>query len=233
MCWAYITAKSSSSLLKVNANPYLILLLGILPDVDLLLSNYGIAHRTLTHSVVFWSVLFIPLFIRYGKRSIPYFVAPLQHILLGDLVVSYTVPFWPLSSLNLGLDFPLLSVENIILETVSLSVFLIWVIKSGESKKLLAVKKSNLLSAVALAPLLGFLLFIYQSDLAMSLDVENSMQTRLESSAGWIINNDLFPFVAITHLILVLFLSVSLAQGVRALYRNTSGKRKLGGLVSQ
>lgn len=226
MCWAYVTARSCSSALKVSINPYLVLLLGALPDIDLLLGSYGIEHRTITHSLFFWSMAFVPIFIRYRKRSIPYFIAPIQHILLGDFVVGHTDPFWPLAHFELGLGLRLLSIENVALEAIGLAIFLIWVNRNGDSKILLRPRRQGLLSVIAILPLASFLLFV-QSDLPTHIVSEHLQVDKLERSAKWIIRSDAFLFVAIMHLVLLAFLSISLIQGSRALiYKKAKGKQE-------
>jgi len=79
MCWGFVTGRMASSLLHVSTNPYLLLLIAAIPDIDLLLGVFGIKHRTWTHSIILWSLLFLPFFVIYRKSSIPYFVAAVQH----------------------------------------------------------------------------------------------------------------------------------------------------------
>ncbi len=215
MCWAYIAGKSCSSLLKVQINPYVILFLGALPDIDLLLGGLGITHRGITHSVLFWSMVFVPIFVKYRKRGIPYFIAPIQHILLGDLVVATSNPFWPLD-FSFGLDFRLFSVENISLEVAGLVIFLIWTIKSEDGKIFLTMNRRCLWSILPLIPLVGFLLFLYQQDMQIVLE-HGTKPSDLDKIARWTIRNSLFPVVIITHSILAAFLSISFIQGSRAL----------------
>lgn len=215
MCWAYLSGKCCASALKVNVNPYVIMVLGAVPDFDLLLGSFGIVHRGITHSVLFWAIVFIPLFIRYRKQAIPYFVAPVSHILVGDLIVNRTVVFWPLGP-ELGLRFRLFSVENLILEAVGLAAFLLWVNLSSERNKLLARNRRNLLSLLPIVPLAGFLVFLYQADLPMQLQFEGEFD-QMDKIAERVMQKSLYPFVLAMHLILLAFLSVCFVQGSRAL----------------
>jgi membrane-bound metal-dependent hydrolase YbcI (DUF457 family) len=208
--------RACSSKLKVPVNPYIILFLGALPDMDLLLDSLGITHRGITHSVFLWTLLFVPVFFLYRKRAIPYFVAVMQHMLFGDLIVGYGNPFLPLEvNASLGLD--LFSIHNIALEAAGLAVFLFYVGKNGDSKIFLSKRRENLLVLLPLVPLIGFLVYIYHG-IPSSLD--NYIEpNQLDKIMRWGMKNSIFPFVAAMHLILVGFLSIPLVQGARALVK--------------
>ena len=217
MCWAYIVGRSCASALKVNVNPYVILALGALPDIDLLLGSLGIMHRGITHSLLFWSIAFIPIFVRYRKHAIPYFVALTQHIFIGDLVVSRTTIFWPLGP-EVGLNFRLFSIENIVLETAGLVAFLLWVSLSSERRRFFARDRRNLLSLLPIVPIAGFIIFLYQADLPILFQFEGE-SGHIDKIAALIMRKSLFHFVLTTHLILIAFLSISFIQGSRALVK--------------
>ncbi len=217
MCWAYIVGRSCASALKVNVNPYMILALGALPDIDLLLGSLGIVHRGLTHSLLFWSIVFIPVFVRYRKRAIPYFIALTQHIFIGDLVVNRTTIFWPFGP-EVGLNFRLFSIENIVLEAAGLVAFLLWVNLSSERKKFFARDRRNLLSLLPIVPIAGFIIFLYQADLPIVFQFEGEF-SHIDKIAALVLRKTLFPFVLATHLILLAFLSISFIQGSRALIK--------------
>jgi len=215
MCWAYITGRSCSSLLKVQINPYLILFLGGLPDIDLLLGSLGVAHRGITHSLLFWFIVFVPIFIRYRKQSVPYFAALVQHILIGDLIVNRTTVFWPFGP-EFGLGFRLFSIENILLETASLIVFLLWANLGSDRRIFLSKDRRNILSVLPLVPLAGFLILLYQADLPMIIQLEGQFD-QMDRIAERVMQKSLFPLVIATHSILLAFLSISFIQGLRAL----------------
>ena len=217
MCWAYIVGRSCSSLLKVNVNPYVILAVGALPDIDLLLGSLGIAHRGITHSLLFWSIVFIPLFVRYRKHAIPYFFALTQHIFVGDLVVNKTTIFWPFGP-DLGLQFRLFSMENIALETAGLIGFLLWVNLTSERQRFFERNRRNLLSLLPMVPIAGFIIFLYQVDLPLVLQFEGNFD-HMDKIAASVMKKSLFPLVLATHSILLAFLSVSFIQGTRALVK--------------
>src|SRR5262245_60137552 len=136
MAWGYLIGRSSAIPLKVSINPYILIFLAAIPDIDLLLGLTGIRHRTWTHSVLIWTLIFVPFFIIYRKRSIPYFLAPIQHILFGDFVVGYyNSPLWPVNTSKFSLNYGLLSYENLALEAIGLAGFLLWAVLSADERK--------------------------------------------------------------------------------------------------
>jgi hypothetical protein len=204
----------SSSILGVSANPYLVLFLAALPDIDLLLGILGIEHRTWTHSVLLWSIAFAPFFVKYRKHTIPYFVAPIQHIILGDAIVgSWNTPFWPLSFFNLTLGHGLLSMENIALEAAGLAIFLLLVLATREGRLTFFGKnKRKVLGILALLPLIGFVFFVYLYDELVDVLVDNHvlMAGELLDSTPTVTKHQLFPYVLAMHLILISVLVSSL-----------------------
>ena len=59
--------------LKTKINLPLVFLLSLIPDIDLLISDD--VHRGITHSIIVSALVFIPFFVHYWKRSVPYFAA--------------------------------------------------------------------------------------------------------------------------------------------------------------
>ena len=71
----YLTGKIASKSLAVKINLPLLFLASVFPDIDLLIP--GLEHRGPLHSVVFFFV---------KKRVAPYFVAVIQHSIIGDFL---------------------------------------------------------------------------------------------------------------------------------------------------
>jgi membrane-bound metal-dependent hydrolase YbcI (DUF457 family) len=201
--------------LKTRVNPYVVLLLGALPDMDLFFASFGVQHRTVTHSLIFWPVVFIPVFVKYRKQSIPYFVALTQHIVLGDLIVNYVKPFWPISSVKLGLGLNLMSLGNIVIEIAGLIIFLMLLRFKGDYKLMFGVKKHNLLSIAPLIPLVMFLLVAQNVDPSLILGQESAIDLSPRLGNRIMLNNFL-PVIVVAHLVLACSLVISLVQGSRA-----------------
>jgi len=80
----YILGKTTSKSLNVNLNIPLVLVASMVPDIDLLIP--GLEHRGPTHSLILIFLLFLPAFMLYRERAAPYFVAVVQHSILGDSI---------------------------------------------------------------------------------------------------------------------------------------------------
>ena len=103
MAIAYLLGKASSKLFKVKINIPLILVLSVIPDIDLLFIRF-IIHRGPTHSIIVAFLVFIPFFVLYRKKAIPYFVALASHSLIADFIIGGKLMlFWPLTETKYGL----------------------------------------------------------------------------------------------------------------------------------
>lgn len=151
---AYLIAKACSKWLKVELNLSLIFLLGLIPDIDLLIP--GLQHRGLTHSIIIITITFMPIFIIYRKMAIPYFLALAQHILIGDLLTGGGVQLlWPITQTWYGLGIPITSLTNILVEWLSFLTAGAIMFATKDVQKLLNASQFNL---PLLVPLLTVLL---------------------------------------------------------------------------
>jgi len=149
----YLTGKIASKSLAVKINLPLLFLASVFPDIDLLIP--GLEHRGPLHSVVVFCFLFIPMFLLYKKRAVPYFVAVIQHSIIGDFLTGGTQLLWPVSldmySLGIGID----SLTNIALEWV---LFIISIIIMFKAKDMLSLLKRNPSNLILFIPLMTVLL---------------------------------------------------------------------------
>jgi membrane-bound metal-dependent hydrolase YbcI (DUF457 family) len=169
----------------------------MLPDIDLLLGILDIQHRTLTHSIVFWSFVFAPVFLKYRKLVIPYFVAVIQHILLGDLIVGKTAILWPIADFRPGLGLPILSPIGLALEAVGLALMLVLVISSKRQ-----VKKSPSLLVIAAVPLIAFVLLASLGEFLPPILLESSDAQYLERNLPTL-ENPALQFAVFLHIMLL------------------------------
>ncbi len=148
----YLTGKIASKSLAVKINLPLLFLASVFPDIDLLIP--GLEHRGPLHSVVVFCFLFIPMFLLYKKRAVPYFVAVIQHSIIGDFLTGGTQLLWPVSldmySLGIGID----SLTNIALEWVLFIISLIIMFKAKDMLSLLKRNPSNLILFIPLMTVL-------------------------------------------------------------------------------
>lgn len=213
MCWAYFLGKLASRGLHIKTvNPYLIMFLGILPDIDFFLGSFGIRHRDWTHSILLWVVIFVPFMIKYRINAIPYLAAPLSHVALGDILIGrYTGAFLPFG--RVGLDRGLLSIENLFLEGLGLAIFFAWAVLGKDRKIFLGFGRYNIYALLLIVPLAGFIILVSSYDSAIKiLSEENIITTnsRIKQSAPLIISDPLFAIPLVLHVSLFLFLLIPL-----------------------
>ena len=182
----------------------LILILGILPDSDLFFKSFGILHRTLFHSLVTYSLLFIPLFVLFNWKAVPYFVAVTSHFIFGDLLIGQVAVFWPLNQSFFGFNYAMGSITDIALESAGLLLAAGIIIYNGDLKRILSVDKRNLLMAL---PLLAIIV----SGLYFAAHWPS-----LNSFFAEVFSSKLLTVLALGHLFLIGFLAVSTFQGLKA-----------------
>lgn len=159
MALAYILGKASATRLKVNLIVPAILVLSIIPDIDIL---FGVEefHRGPTHSAVLALIVFIPFFVVYRRKAVPYFLALLSHGLIGDLVVGGNIQlFWPISSKEISFPswFPYIGITSPVNVALELSLFVVATIimfRTNDLKAFFRNNKSNLLLLIPIATVL-------------------------------------------------------------------------------
>jgi membrane-bound metal-dependent hydrolase YbcI (DUF457 family) len=163
MAIAYLLGKGSSKALRTKLNIPILLVLSILPDVDIIydfLMGTEI-HRGPIHSIIVATLAFIPIFIIYRKKAIPYFLALISHPLIGDFLIGGKLQlFWPLSTNTWGLHeigsyfISIFSPVNIALEMTLFTIATLIIYKSGDWKVFFTSNKTNLLLIIPVATVL-------------------------------------------------------------------------------
>jgi len=159
----YLSGKTASKILDVKINIPLLFLASVLPDIDLLIP--GLEHRGPMHSVIVFCLLFLPIFILFKKRAIPYFVALTQHSLIGDYLTGSTQILWPITTNWYGLGMEITSPTNILMEWALFLASTAILFKTKDAWLLLRQHPSNMLLAipvltVLLPTLLSFPLYV-------------------------------------------------------------------------
>jgi hypothetical protein len=149
----YLTGKATSKSLNVSINLPLVFLASVLPDIDLLIP--GLYHRGPLHSVIVYCLLFIPIFLIYRKRAAPYFVALIQHLIIGDYLTGNTQLLWPASNDMYTLNIGISSLTNIALEWSS---FLLSITIMYKTKDILTLFKPHPTNLILTIPVMTVLL---------------------------------------------------------------------------
>jgi hypothetical protein len=145
--FGYVLGKLTTKATKTKMNIPLILMLSVIQDVDILVPY--VEHRGPFHSVIMAAIVFLPLLIRYGRTAYPYFLALVQHSLVGDLIAGGRVQLlWPLSSQQLGIEINIKDPANITLEWLIFAVAAVIFLKTKDIHWLLKPHNSNLILAI-------------------------------------------------------------------------------------
>ena len=204
MSWAYVFAVAFAGRRRGKLFIPIILMLGVLPDVDLFLEGFGVGHRTFFHSIFFWVMLFVPALVIFRWKVVPYLVAVLQHFTFGDLFVAGVMLFWPFSSSFFGFDNAMLSVFDVALEIVGLLLAFGVMYFNGDLKRLVSVSLDNVFMVVPL--------------LALTLSMLSfAVHWGLIPLITYIWSSPIHTIIVIAHLILATFLAISTLQGLRKL----------------
>ncbi len=135
----------------------LLLAASVLPDVDLILRF--LMHRGPTHSIITITVLMIPFFAVYRKQAIPYYVAILSHILIGDFFTGGIELLWPVSQNWFGaLNYAVTSLPVQITELGLFAVTLPIMYKLKDLQSLFKAHNKNWALIIPLGAVLGPLL---------------------------------------------------------------------------
>jgi membrane-bound metal-dependent hydrolase YbcI (DUF457 family) len=145
-----LLGKASARTLKTKLNVPLALVLSILPDADIALEHLGIPfleHRHITHSIIVSAIVFVPFFLVYRKTAVPYFLALIQHALIGDYLTGQVWLLWPFGqdySLRVGIESPF----NIGLEWTVFVLSLVIMFRTDDLLNFFRQQKWNLALAI-------------------------------------------------------------------------------------
>lgn len=144
----YLFGKTTSKVLNVNINLPLVFLVSVLPDIDILVPN--LEHRGPLHSILIFTLLFLPAFAFFKKKATPYFVALILHSLLGDYLVGYTQLLWPLTSnwYGSGLIHTVTSITNISIEWILFLTSITLMFKTNDVWLMFQKHSSNMLLTI-------------------------------------------------------------------------------------
>ncbi|MDR1992032.1 MAG: metal-dependent hydrolase [Nitrososphaerota archaeon] len=207
MALAYLLGKGASKVLRTKINIPLLLVLSILPDIDLVfevLFRFPI-HRGPTHSIVMALMVFIPFFIYYRKKSVPYFLGFISHFLIGDFIVGgQLMLLWPLSFSQFGLHelgFLFIDIYSPVNVALELSLFLIGLVVLIVSRDWRVFFGGDLSNFVLIIPLTTVL---------------------LPSTIGYPFTNSLFlvePLLALAHIFYLVLFSFAVVVALCSFFR--------------
>lgn len=207
MSIAYLIGKGSSKALHTTINIPILLVLSILPDIDIVydfLTGTEI-HRGPTHSLLFALLVFIPFFIIYRKKAIPYFLALISHALIGDFIVGGQLELlWPFTSQQFGLHelggpaIDIFDNINIVLEMLLFISAMAVMYKTGDWKVFFKADLKNLVLIIPITTVL------------------------LPSAVGYPFNESLLftePTLALAHIVFLVLFAVAVLKTLAYLFK--------------
>ena len=213
MALAYLLGKGASKVLHTKINIPILLVLSILPDIDILsdlLFHYPL-HRGPTHSIIVALLIFLPFFVIYRKKAIPYFLGLISHSLIGDFIAGGQLRLlWPLSQVEFGLHelgFPIIKVGSPPEILLELSLFIIATIVLIMSKDWCVFFKGRLSNLVLIIPIATVL---------------------LPSTIGYPFKESLLltePILALAHIFYFALFSIAILTTLKTLYQRWFGNR--------
>ncbi len=221
MALAYLinrTARVSSRYQSKSGQISIILMFiaAIVPDADFIFHDF-IGHHTVTHSIIFWSVAYLPLFLRWRTKILPYYLATLSHI-LGDILLGKPPVLYGLWDQPVGpaYDYAIANLSQVqfmlarsVLDFFTVVLFLIAHKQDPERAGML---KSDRDAYVAL-PILGFLV--------ISISIASYMQGGVflpGAPQDWPMFAATYSILAISHALIFLLI----LKEVRVFLRRTT-----------
>jgi hypothetical protein len=128
----------------------LVMLIGTLPDIDILLQSAGIVlHKTYTHSLILSVLVVLPILLglaRWKRVSLAvalvYFMAYVQHIIIGDIAVGSINILYPFGTMIVGSGIGYGTLLHTAIEFVMLAG-MVTIVMAGSFKKRIVVSSSS------------------------------------------------------------------------------------------
>jgi hypothetical protein len=94
-------------------------------------------------------IIFIPIFALFHKKAIPFFLALIQHSLLGDYITGGQIQLvWPLTTNYYGMGISIESQTNITLEWLTFLASMIIMLKANDTLAFFQPHNSNLILTI-------------------------------------------------------------------------------------
>jgi hypothetical protein len=100
-------------------------------------------------------VLFLPAFVIWRQKAVPYFAALAQHSLVGDYLGGGGLQLlWPLISKTYGIRIDIKGATNVVIELLAFLVAMLIMLRTKDMSRLFEAKKINLILAVPVVSVL-------------------------------------------------------------------------------
>jgi len=202
MLYGYLTVRALDRVCKTKTRTWIALTVGMIPDIDLYFTQYGLAHHTYTHSLILWLPL-APLMM-ISTPFIPVYFGIVQH-LLDDAIVGTVPLLLPLSTTQIGIKLGVPSAADTLLEGGAVIVVVLVAYYNGDLTKLLSVRPDSFWSIIPLATLSS-----------MTLIASREFKVNITNYA---FSSKNLSIISICHMLVAGFLLISCIQGLMAISR--------------
>ena len=197
-----MTVRALDRVFKTRTRTWVALTVGMIPDVDLLFTPWGMVHHTYTHSILFWLPL-APLML-ISIPFIPIYFGIVQHM-FDDALVGTVPILLPLSAMQVGINLGVPSAADTLLEGGAFIAAALIAYRNGDVAKLMSVRADSFWSIIPLAAL-SSMTFIASREFKVTL-------------VNYAFSSRNLTLISLGHLLIAAFLLASSIQGVRALCR--------------
>lgn len=191
----YILSKTSAKFLRTELNIPVTLTLSVITDIDIIIPF--LKHRGPAHSILMAFMMFVPILAVYHKKAIPYFLALIQHSLIGDYITGGRIQLlWPLTTGYYGIEISINSQTNIAIEWVMFVASIITIFKTKDAATFFQPHSSNLILFIptftVLLPtflafplevplwlLLPHLFYMFMFSTSIIIDISKALKRRL------------------------------------------------------
>ena len=202
MLYGYLTVRALDRVCKTKTRTWIALTVGMIPDIDLYFTQYGLAHHTYTHSLILWLPL-APLMM-ISTPFIPVYFGIVQH-LLDDAIVGTVPLLLPLSTTQIGIKLGVPSAADTLLEGGAVIVVVLVAYYNGDLTKLLSVRPDSFWSIIPLATLSS-----------MTLIASREFKVNITNYA---FSSKNLSIISICHMLVAGFLLISCILGLMAISR--------------
>jgi len=199
MVLGYLTVRAFDRVLKTKTRTWIALTVGMIPDVDLFFTSFGLGHHTYTHSILLWLPLAPLMFV--STPFIPVYFGIVQHM-LDDALVGTVPILLPLSTVQIGIDLGVPSMADTVLEGGAFLAAAFLAYKNGDIAKLISVRPESIWSIIPLATLSS-----------MTMIASREFKVSLISYA---FSSKNLSIISFGHILIASFLLLSTVQGVKA-----------------